>query len=116
MAIPNGNSVGGILSNGNSSSSTNRRDGGRNNRIAGNRNISGSSSSSSTQHQFYPKLITAQIIALQCFHYSLLAVFFQINHVLYGTSITIDRIFTDQYIRTSGWADTMAILLSSIAG
>lgn len=70
---------------------------------------------------FYPKLITAQIVALQCFHYFLLAVCIQINSVLYRTSITIDRIFTDEYVRlwspkAGSWADVSAILLVSLVG
>jgi hypothetical protein len=87
----------------------------------------GSSSSSSSKKKaaeaaaFYPKLITAQIVALQCLHYFLLAVCIQINNVLYRTSITIDRIFTDEYVRlwsnTAGsWADVTAILLVSLVG
>ena len=69
---------------------------------------------------FNPKLITSQIIALQCFHYSVLCICYQCNHVLFGTSITIDRIFTDHYIRTSlyrsGSSDMIAIMLASVLG
>jgi hypothetical protein len=70
---------------------------------------------------FYPKLIFAQIVSLQCFHYFLLAFFFQVNHVLYGTTVTIDRIFTDRYLRLwqserSGWADAIALFLASLVG
>jgi hypothetical protein len=93
-------------------------------------NGSGASSSSRTgaasrskkkapDASFHPKLITAQIIALQCLHYFLLAICIQINHVLYSTSITIDRIFTDEYVRLwgqAGWADVTAILLVSLVG
>ena len=79
-----------------------------------------SSSSSSQQGEgFHPKLITAQIVSMQCFHYLLLAFLFQINNVLYNKSITIDRIFTDKHVRlwhSSGWADVSAILLASLAG
>ena len=56
---------------------------------------------------------------MQCLHYFLLGLFFQINAVLYGHSITIDRIFTDQYVQlwnTSGWPDCFAIVLAAIAG
>lgn len=99
-------------------SNANRRSAGAN-RINRSTGAGSSSSRAGTHQQYNPKLIAAQIVALQCFHYSVLAVFFQVNHVLYGTSITIDRIFTDQYVRTSfslGWADAMAMLLSSILG
>ena len=68
---------------------------------------------------FNPKLIFSQIVAMQCFHYLVLGFMFQINHVLYSTSITVDRMFTDKYLRLwslIGWADNMAVLLSSIVG
>jgi Integral membrane protein S linking to the trans Golgi network len=74
---------------------------------------------SQPQQQFHPKLIATQIVALQCFHYFLLTVFLQINSVLYGKSVTIDRIFTDKHVKlwhTNGWADAFAILLASVAG
>jgi protein SYS1 len=82
-----------------------------------------SSAASRRNHEkrvdFHPKLITAQIVSMQCFHYFLLAFLFQLNSVLYNKSVTVDRIFTDQYVRlwhTSGWADVSAILLASLAG
>lgn len=68
---------------------------------------------------FHPKLITTQIIALQCLHYGLIAFFIQVNALLYGASVTIDRIFTDSFIRlwhTSGWPDVVAVVLASLAG
>jgi Integral membrane protein S linking to the trans Golgi network len=68
---------------------------------------------------FNPRLISSQIIAMQCFHYVFLGLLFQINNLLYGTSITIDRIFTDHYIRMWSWKglpDTFAVLISSIVG
>jgi hypothetical protein len=46
-------------------------------------------------------------------------VLFQINYLFYRTSITIDRIFTDSYVRIwhrSGWPDVCAIVLASLAG
>jgi hypothetical protein len=64
---------------------------------------------------FNPRLIFSQIVAMQCFHYLFLGLFFQINHVLYGESITIDRMFTDRYLKIfhpSGWPDTLAVFLS----
>lgn len=81
---------------------------------------SGSSSKKKTSEvPFHPKLITAQIIALQCLHYFLLAFCIQVNNVLYSTSITIDRIFTTEYVslwKRAGWADVTAILLVSLVG
>jgi hypothetical protein len=86
---------------------------------AANSNSTSRSKKKGPEVSFHPKLITAQIIALQCLHYFLLAVCIQINHVLYNTSITIDRIFTDEYVRLwgqAGWADVFAILLVSLVG
>jgi len=77
------------------------------------RNIRRSSS------QFHPKLITSQIIALQSIHYLILSILIQVNHILFGSTITIDRIFTADYINiwsAEGWVDGGAILLSSILG
>ena len=91
-----------------------------------NRRVTNSSRRSALQKQnnsnsasFHPRLITSQIIALQCLHYFLLSFLFQVNHVFYNTSITIDRIFTDKYIRlwhTSGWADICAIMIGAVVG
>jgi Integral membrane protein S linking to the trans Golgi network len=67
---------------------------------------------------FNPRLIFSQIVAMQCFHYLLLGFFFQINHVLYGQSITIDRMFTDKYLtvfHARGWPDVLAVFLSYAA-
>mmetsp|Transcript_24915 Transcript_24915/g.59162 ORF Transcript_24915/g.59162 Transcript_24915/m.59162 type:complete len:156 (-) Transcript_24915:1390-1857(-) len=67
---------------------------------------------------FNPRLIFSQIVALQCFHYLFLGFFFQINHLLYGQNITIDRMFTTQYLKlwhVSGWPDVCAVFLSYTA-
>jgi hypothetical protein len=72
----------------------------------------------SLNKNFNPRLIFSQIVAMQCFHYLFLGLFFQINHVLYGESITIDRMFTDKYIKIfhmNGWPDTFAVFLSYAA-
>ncbi|KAL7514889.1 hypothetical protein ACHAXN_012163 [Cyclotella atomus] len=69
--------------------------------------------------QFNPRLILSQIASLQSFHYLILGLVFQINHVLFATSITIDRIFTAKYLdvwTAAGWIDNAAVLLSSIIG
>lgn len=64
---------------------------------------------------FYPKLIVYQIVALQCWFYFCLVVCFQINHVLYNTSLTIDRVFTDTYLRL--WqVDALSVLLANLCG
>ena len=73
----------------------------------------------SSTNAFNPRLIFSQIVAMQCFHYLVLGFMFQINHVFYGTSVTIDRMFTDKYLKiwsAIGWADNMAVLLSSLVG
>ena len=63
---------------------------------------------------FNPRLIFSQIVAMQCFHYLFLGLLFQINHVLYGQSVTIDRMFTDEYLKVwhGGWQDAFAVFLS----
>lgn len=71
-----------------------------------------------TQH-FNPRLILSQIISLQSFHYVVLGVIFQINHVLFATSITMDRIFTAKHLdiwSALGWIDNAAVLISSFIG
>ncbi len=68
---------------------------------------------------FHPKLITTQIVCIQCLHYVLLGFLFQINYLLFNKSVTIDRIFTDQYVRiwkASGWIDVWTLLLGSLFG
>eukprot|EP00543_Licmophora_paradoxa_P000260 CAMPEP_0202455942 /NCGR_PEP_ID=MMETSP1360-20130828/13337_1 /ASSEMBLY_ACC=CAM_ASM_000848 /TAXON_ID=515479 /ORGANISM="Licmophora paradoxa, Strain CCMP2313" /LENGTH=181 /DNA_ID=CAMNT_0049075637 /DNA_START=61 /DNA_END=606 /DNA_ORIENTATION=+ len=68
---------------------------------------------------FNPRLIFSQIVAIQCFHYLMLGVVFQINHAMFGTSITIDRIFTDKYLNVwtwQGWIDNSAIIFSYLFG
>lgn len=68
---------------------------------------------------FNPKLIVSQMVALQSIHYFILCFFVQANHFVFGTSITIDRIFTAQYLNIwthEGWIDNSAILLSSLTG
>ena len=81
-----------------------------------------SSSSSSRGHNdasFQPGLILSQILCLQCFHYFVIGLIFQINHVLYATTVTIDRIFTDEYLNVwsaYGWIDNAAVLTSCFVG
>lgn len=67
-----------------------------------------------SMRNFNPRLIASQIVALQCFHYLFLGVFFQFNWLLYGQSVTIDRMFTDDYLRiwSTGWQDAIAVFLS----
>ncbi len=68
---------------------------------------------------FNPRLIFSQIVAMQCFHYVILGFLVQVNYVVFGTSITLDRVFSDKYVSlwtAVGWADTIAILLTSLVG
>jgi hypothetical protein len=104
-----------------SSSSSQTRTSGTPSKSSGGSSNSKKKAAEAAAAAFYPKLITAQILALQCLHYFLLAVCIQINSVLYRTSITIDRIFTDEYVRlwskqAGSWADVSAILLVSLVG
>jgi hypothetical protein len=71
------------------------------------------------KNTFNPRLIFSQIIALQCFHYLILGFIIQFNSILFSTTVTIDRIFTDRFLNVwsvSGWVDNSATLLSYIAG
>lgn len=68
---------------------------------------------------FNPRLILSQILSLQSFHYVVLGVLFQINHVLFATSVTMDRIFTAKFLdiwSAQGWVDNAAVLMSSFIG
>lgn len=94
-----------------------------NNRRNTNTNTSRNNSNSRNQPKdakdFNPRLIFSQIVALQCFHYVFLGLLFQINYLLFGCNITIDRIFTDQYIEMwskKGLPDAFAVLFSSMVG
>jgi hypothetical protein len=78
-----------------------------------------SSRNGSNTSTFNPKLIFAQILAIQCFHYLILGLMVQINHFIFATSVTIDRIFTDEYLTVwtaKGWIDSFAILFSYLFG
>jgi len=82
-----------------------------------NRNTSTQSLSSA--NKFNPRLIFSQIVAIQSLHYLALSFLFQVNHVLFGTDITIDRIFTGNYLNVwtaEGWIDNGAFLTTSIFG
>jgi len=110
---------------GNASSSNSSNTGRSNNNNNNNNNNNSNSNISSKQKkgkdgkEFNPRLIFSQIVAMQCFHYFFLGLLFQINYMIWNTSITIDRIFTDEYIKIwskQGLPDTFAVLLSSIVG
>lgn len=68
---------------------------------------------------FNPKLIFAQICSMQCYHYCFLGLLLELNRLFYGKSITLDRIFTDQYVKIWSWGglpDISAIVLASLFG
>lgn len=76
-------------------------------------------STRNTLNTFNPRLIFSQIVAIQCFHYLILGLMVQINHFMFATSVTIDRIFTDEYLSVwtrKGWIDSFAILSSYLFG
>jgi hypothetical protein len=78
-----------------------------------------SSNPNSSGTLFNPWLIFSQIAALQFFHYFVLATFLQINKALFGSTVTLDRIFTPKYLNLwnkSGWVDNGTILLSFVVG
>jgi len=69
--------------------------------------------------QFNPSLILSQIITLQSLFYVVLGFIFEINHVMFATSITMDRIFTSKFLdvwSALGWIDNAAVLMSSFIG
>jgi hypothetical protein len=72
------------------------------------------------RNKFHPRLITAQIVSFQCFQYFAQSVLFQLNAVLYSNSaVTVDRIFTDQYVhlwKSQGWPDCLAIFFAGLVG
>ena len=78
-----------------------------------------SSSSSKTSTAFYPRLILSQIMALQSWHYFTLCAIYQMNYYIFGSTVTLDRIFTTKYLNIwtgPGWVDNAAVLTSSLLG
>jgi hypothetical protein len=82
--------------------------------------ISGTNKSGLAQGPtFSPRLIFSQIVALQSLHYLCLSIIIQINHSIFGTTVTVDRIFTAHYLnlwKTSGWIDNAAVICSHVIG
>ena len=77
------------------------------------------SSSSKTSNAFYPRLILSQIMALQSWHYFTLCAIYQMNYYIFGSAVTLDRIFTTKYLNIwtgPGWVDNAAVLISSLLG
>jgi hypothetical protein len=78
-----------------------------------------STGQSKISNKFNPRLIFSQIVALQTLHYLILSFMFQMNSVIYGSYVTIDRIFTAKHLNLwtkEGRIDAMTIVLSSLIG
>uniref|UniRef100_A0A7S4N5H3 Uncharacterized protein n=1 Tax=Odontella aurita TaxID=265563 RepID=A0A7S4N5H3_9STRA len=79
----------------------------------------GGTNNSAVGSAFNPRLIFSQIVALQSFHYVAMGLLIQMNHALFATSVTIDRIFTARYLNlrsAAGWIDNSAVLVASVIG
>lgn len=66
---------------------------------------------------FNPNLILYQMLVIQCFHYVFFGFVIQTNHLFFGTSVTLDRMFTTKYLNfwsAEGWIDNYAVLLTFI--
>jgi len=105
----------------NKSDKSNRSDNSGNTRYSTYSNFSTSSrgSASGSGKQFNPRLIFSQIVAVQSLHYLVLSMLFQFNGLIFGTSVTVDRIFTGNYLNVwtaEGWIDNGAVLTSSVVG
>jgi hypothetical protein len=102
------------------------------------------SSNNSKKKKFYPKLIATQIVAIQCFHYFILTLLYEINAMIFTidlsritftaqmsstisssssltpiatTYMSLDRIFTDQYIHLyhlSSYPDIITVFVAAI--
>jgi len=74
---------------------------------------------SDRDNKFNPRLIFSQIVALQSIHYLVLSFLFQLNYILFSSTVTIDRIFTAKYLNLwtkSGQIDVGTIVVSSFVG
>jgi protein SYS1 len=68
---------------------------------------------------FQPTLIILQILALQCFYYLAMGSIWIIPHILFEHSLSLGRLFSDQYVdfsSWSGWVDTICTFTSGIVG
>jgi len=82
---------------------------------SGSKTRSAYQSSNSNNAAYNPKLILSQMLAMQCFHYFFFGLVIQVNHVIFATSITLDRIFSTKYLNfwsAEGWIDNYAVLLT----
>ena len=121
----------------------NRRTNNSSNGIGNNSSSNSSSNSKSKKKKFYPRLIATQIVGIQCFHYFILTLLYEINAMIFTintthitfvakmsssslsssltpiatTYMSLDRIFTDQYIhlyRLSSYPDIITVFVAAI--
>jgi protein SYS1 len=114
-----------------------------NNSCNGIGNNSSNSNDKSKKKKFYPKLIATQIVAIQCFHYFILTLLYEMNAMIFAidishisfvvktsssplssslspiatTYMSLDRIFTDQYIHLyhlSSYPDIITVFIAAI--
>ncbi|KAJ1436849.1 integral membrane protein S linking to the trans Golgi network-domain-containing protein [Ochromonadaceae sp. CCMP2298] len=68
---------------------------------------------------FDPVLITYQIVSLQCFHYLAMGTLLGVFHAIFDLNVSLDHFFTPRFVNfvsVAGWIETLAILLSGLAG
>ena len=61
-----------------------------------------------------PRLTIFQIVALQSFHYVMLGLIFEVNHVFLGSSLSLSCIFSPDAVKLNsvdGLADAFALIL-----
>jgi len=69
--------------------------------------------------RFHPKMITAQILSLQCFMYLAQSILIQLNYLVFATPTSVDRIFTSKYLhiwKREGVADCFMMLFAALFG
>mmetsp|Transcript_10366 Transcript_10366/g.20625 ORF Transcript_10366/g.20625 Transcript_10366/m.20625 type:complete len:154 (+) Transcript_10366:227-688(+) len=69
----------------------------------------GASTHKKNARDFNPRLILAQIFALQCYHYLTLALLYIASHVLTATPLSLERLFGYSRLSTgtvSGWLES----------
>ena len=68
---------------------------------------------------FDPTLIVLQMIALQCFYYLAIGIFYGVCHMLFGTVVSLDHFFSAAHLTASsaaGWLEITAVIASAFAG
>lgn len=67
-----------------------------------------------------PVLIVFQIVALQCFYYAYLGLFYMTCHIVYGLSLSLDRFFDlsrplDVFAQAGG-LEVAAVITGALVG